>query len=150
MPLPELIAKDILGIRVQRATANLPQTAAAPIFTISGGRVLLRGIVGEVTTAIQNQANNTKLTANPTAAGATDTDICAVVDIANLGVGGLLGITGTFATAMQKGGAVNVNPIGIVLVTGTLDLNCAASNTGQVKWTAYYMPLDSTARMVAA
>ena len=79
------LAGVVLGVRVDRATAALPQTAAAAIFTVTGGRVAIMGILGEVTTAIQNQANNTKLTANPTVG--TSVDLCAVLSIANDEVG---------------------------------------------------------------
>lgn len=139
-----------LGERVDRATATLPQTAAAAIFTVSGGRVLVTQILGEVTTAIQNQADNTKLTATPTTG--TAVDLCAVTDIANLEVGGLLSIAGAAATALVKAlaGAIVAQVTPVVVAAGTIDLSCAASNTGSVKWSIWYMPLDAGATIVAA
>src|SRR5438552_335480 len=88
------------GNRIDRATAALPQTTNAPIFTITVGRVFLRMLIGEVTTVIQAQANNTKLTSVPSAGSSLD--ICAVVDINALEVGGKLVPTGTLATALGK------------------------------------------------
>ena len=38
----------VLGFRVDRATASLPQTTDDALFTISGGRVQITQIVGEV------------------------------------------------------------------------------------------------------
>ena len=35
--------------RIERAAANLPQTGSAALFTVSGGRVYLVGLLGEVT-----------------------------------------------------------------------------------------------------
>ena len=58
--------RAVLGIKVDKAAAALPQTTAAAIFNVTGGKCLITSIVGEVGTIIQNQANNTKLTANPT------------------------------------------------------------------------------------
>jgi hypothetical protein len=145
------ILLDKVGYSVSRATATLPQTTTGALFTIAGGRVVLTGIVGEVTTIIQNQANNTKLVATPTVG--TAVDICAVLDIANKEVGCLFGVTGTFATAMvgaNAGATVFPTATGIVLATGTLRLSCAASNTGSVKWIVTYIPLDVGATMVAA
>lgn len=140
----------VAGIEVPRATAALPQTAQSALFTISGGRVLLLGIVGEVTTVIQTQANNTKLVANPTVG--TDVDICAALSISADEVGCLYGITGLFSDAMVGANAGATvwprNPV--VLPVGSLDLNCAASNTGSVKWNAWYVPLDAGASLVAA
>jgi hypothetical protein len=66
---------------VERQTDTLPQTADEALFRITGGKVRILEIVGEVTTAIQNQANNTKLKFNPAGTGA-DVDLCAVLNIA--------------------------------------------------------------------
>lgn len=137
---------DTLGIQVSRATAALPQTAAAAIFTVTG-RNLLVGIIGEVTTVIQTQTNNTKLTLN----GVVNVDICAVLDITADGVGTIYGITGTFATALIGAGSAAVFPATrVVLEPGTIDLDCAASNTGSVKWDIWYIPLEASATIVAA
>lgn len=133
----------------ERATAALPQTADGALFRITGGKVRIRSIVGEVTTAIQNQANNTKLKFNPSGTG-SDVDLCAVLDIANDAVGTHYTITGTLATAMK--GTTNlwltvpaddVAAPGLVLGPGDIELDCAASNTGSVKWTVVWEPVDS-------
>lgn len=141
---------ELQGIKVSRATDTLPASTTEALFTIAGGRVLLLGIVGEVTTAIQNQACNTKLTANPTTG--TDVDICAVLSIANDEVGCLYGITGLFSDAMvgsnAGAGVWPRNPV--VLPAGTLDLSTAATNTGSVKWDLWYVPLDTSATVTAA
>lgn len=141
------------GLKTERATAALPQTTASALFTVSTGRILLTEIIGEVTTVIQTQANNTKLTFDPTDAGATQ-DLCAVLDITADAVGTMYSITGTPATAMQD--ALNFLPPSklltkaIILKPGSILLDCAASNTGSVKWTACWVPLDSNARLAAA
>lgn len=142
--------KAILGAKLDRDTSTLPQTTTLALFTITGGRVLLTSIVGEVTTAIQNQANNTKLTSTPTTG--TAVDICAVLDIANDEIGCLYGITGLFSDAMvgSNAGATVIPRNPVVLPIGTLHLTCAASNTGNVKWTATYIPLDDEAEMAVA
>lgn len=138
------------GIRVLRPTANLPQTTQHPLFTVAGGRVALTLIVGEVTTVIQTQANNTKLVGNPTVG--TDVDICAVLSITAKEVGALFGITGLFSDALvgANAGATVAPRNAVILNVGTLDLSCAASNTGQVKWLACYQPIDPGATLVAA
>lgn len=139
-----------LGVMVERATANLPQTTAHALFTISGGRIALVQIVGQVTTVIQTQANNTKLIGNPTVG--TDVDLCAVLSITAKEVGTLFGITGVFADALlgANAGALSGQDRRVILNVGTLDLSCAASNTGQVKWTLFYHPIDPGALVVAA
>jgi hypothetical protein len=38
----------------------------------------------------------------------------------------------------------------MVVAAGTIDLDCAASNTGSVKWSIWYVPLDDGAYVEAA
>ena len=138
------------GIRVSRDAATLPQSDSGVLFNVTGGRVIITGIVGEVTTGIQNQANNTKLTANPDTG--TSVDICAVLDIADDEVGTLYGITGTFSDAMvgENAGATVWPTAPVVVAAGSIDLDCAASNSGEVKWSLTYVPLDDGASVSAA
>ena len=149
----EELARVGLGLRVDRATATLPQTTDDALFTISGGRILLTGIIGEVTTVIQTQACNTKLKMNPTATGA-DQDLCAVLDITADAVGEIYTIDGTVGNAMRSDLLIGLNSLlgagGLVLPEGDIELDCAASNTGSVSWSLYYWPWDLGAAVVAA
>lgn len=139
------------GIRVDRATDTLPQTTDEALFTITGGRVLVVGLVGEVTTVIQTQANNTKIKFNPDATGA-DQDLCAVLDITADPVGELYTISGTVGDAMRSdlliGNPYMANPL--LLSEGAIELDCAASNTGSVSWSLLYVPWDADAEVTAA
>jgi hypothetical protein len=139
-----------LGLKVDRATATLPQSTAGTLFTVTGGRIALTSIVGEVTTVIQTQANNTKLQSVPTTG--TTVDLCAVLDITADEVGCLYGITGLFSDAMvgSNAGATVLPRNPIVVPVGAIKLNCAASNTGSVKWSITYIPLDDAASVAAA
>lgn len=127
---------------VYKTTASLPQSTAAPLFTIAGGRIRVVGIYGEVTTVIQTQANNTKLIANPTVGA--DVDLCAVNDITGDAVGTIYSITGTLANAMvaTTSGAVTNQANDVLVAAGTIDLSCAASSTGATKWVLQYIPID--------
>lgn len=141
------------GIAVSRATAALPQSASAAIFNITGGRILVVDIVGEVTTVIQTQTNNTKLLFNPTGAGSS-TDLCATTDITADAVGTLYSITGTPATALQDAlWCITSNKAlarPLILSEGAIELSCSASNTGSVAWDIVYVPLDTGAAVAAA
>lgn len=135
---------------VERLPANLPQSGAGALFTVAGGKVRVLHIVGEVTTVIQTQPNATKLVANPTVGA--DADLCATVEITGDVVGTMYNITGTIANAMiaTTSGRFKAQADEIVVAIGTIDLNCAASNTGQAKWTLQYIPLNDGATVVAA
>lgn len=147
----DLIYRDNkLGIRVDRDTDAIPQAATEALFTVVGGRVAITQIIGEVTTAIQNQANNTKLISNPT--NGTGADLCAVLDIAADEKGTLYGITGISSDALigVNAGALRGQTVDVIVPPGTIDLNCAASNSGAVKWTLFYYPIDVGAYVEAA
>ncbi len=144
-------SKKALGEKVERATAALPQTVAAAIFTVSGGRVWVTSIVGEITTIIGAVANATKLISAPTVGAAVD--ICATVEMNGAAVGLKYGISGTAAGAALLANALAPAQANRVLVSaGTINLSCAGSDggTGRVKWTLHYIPLDDGATVVAA
>jgi len=134
---------------VERATATLPQGVQTAYFTVTG-RVIVTQIVGEVTVVIQTQANATKLIANPTVGA--DVDLCGTNDITADAVGTVYTITGTLADNMvaTTSGAVQAQPEGILVTAGTIDLDCAASNTGETKWTLHYVPLDAGSHVAVA
>ena len=139
-----------LGIRVDKGATTNPQTAAVDLFTITGGRVAMTAIVGEVTTIMGAVGNNTQLRSNPTTG--TTSPICAVLDTANDEVGTLYGITGAVGDAMigDDAGGVSMQDRPVVLPVGSLELYCAANNTGATKWSLWYVPIDDGAYVTAA
>ena len=147
----QAFAASILGIRVDKTTSALPTIATTDnLFTIAGGLVLMRAIVGEITVVIETQANAAKLQALPTPTTAGDTDLCAALDIGAVpcDVGCLLSITGTPGDAMlvvDKGSCETMLPKGVVLQEGHVALHCAATNTGEIKWSMWYIPIDKGA-----
>jgi len=134
-------------IRVSKATATLPQSTTAAKFTVSGGKVLICDIIGEVTTIIQAGANNMKLISNPTVGA--DVDLCATLDIDGDAVGTTYHITGTLADAMvaKTSGAGESQASPIEVSAGTIDISCSASKTGAIKWTLFYIPIDAGAKV---
>ena len=144
------LRKLLLGERVLKASFTLPASASGALYTISGGRVLITSIVGEVTTIVQAQACNLKLISTPTTG--TAVDMCAVVDINAKEAGCLLGITGVPATALVATNAgLTVQMYNYqILPIGTINLNTSATNTGATKWSLTYIPVDDGAAVVAA
>lgn len=144
------LRKLLLGLKVDRATAALPQSTTGHLFTIAGGRVMVPLILGEVTTAIQAQATTAKLTSTPTTG--TAVDVCGTLDLTGKEIGTLLTVTGTFANALvgANAGAASMQDRPFVLPIGFLDLITVASSTGSIKWTVFYIPIDDGASVVAA
>lgn len=140
-----------LGINVSRATSALPATAALNIFTVSGGRIMLVSLVGEVTTIIQAQACTVKVTSTPTTGTAVDLS-AASASISGLEVGGKLTLPAAAATAMVFGnaGGVIARQAQWVIPIGNVSYTTSATNTGSIKWDLTYVPLDIGAQVVAA
>lgn len=136
------------GSRVARATSNLAQTGNLTLFTVTGGRVIVTTLLGEVTTAIQAQANAILIRSIGTA-GSTTTNLHSSWDSNAAALGTLVSIPGVAATAVTTGGSV-VQGNEFILPAGSIQMNAAASNTGQMSWTVLYVPLDDGAAIVAA
>lgn len=141
------------GILVSRATATLPATTSQNIFTISGGRILLLALVGEVTTAIQAQSTTVKVTSTPTTGSAIDMS-AATTDINALEVGGRITLANppAAATALVKtnAGFTDLQGVRTIVPIGTISYTTGATSTGSIKWDLIYVPLDNGAQVVAA
>jgi hypothetical protein len=142
----------ILGTKVDRATSALPATGDLTLFTVSGGRVIITSLVGEVTTVIQAQANAVKVKSVPTTG--TAKDISGTLDINGYEAGALVSLDGTALTTAlsgtNAGGALVTKPGGIIVPIGSVKLNTAATNTGAMKWSITYIPYDDGASVAAA
>src|SRR5687768_13691609 len=138
----------LLGNRVEKATGTLAAATTA-LFNVTGGKVLITSIVGEVTTAI-TVANSYKLQANPTTG--TTSDIVAATDIGTTDTpaGNLLGFTGVKTDSIITGpGRCQTLTSPMVLNTGTIE-HVSGGTDGAITWVLTYVPLDNGAAVVAA
>lgn len=142
----------ILGVKVDRATATIPATTDQTLFTVTGGRIIVTSLIGEVTTIIQAQANAMKLKSVPTTG--TSKDISGTLDINGFEVGALVSLDGTALTTAlngaNAGAALAMRPQGIVVPIGSIKVNTAATNTGAMKWSLTYIPYDDGVSVAAA
>ncbi len=132
--------------QLNRATAVLPATGNQTLFTITGGRVMITSLVGEFTVAASATATNLKLTA--VGPNAQTTDLCANVAVTSSAIGTLFCPT-AIGAAGQVGAAVTQNNE-IVLNAGSIRATTDATNTGSMKWTLNYIPLDDGAAVAVA
>lgn len=140
-----------LGVQVNRTTSSLPASTDLSLFTVTGGRIIVTGLVGEVTTVIQAQANAVKIKSVPTTG--TAKDISGTLDINAYEVGSLVSLDGTALSTALSGtnaGAALFLKAGIVIPIGAIKLNTAATNTGAMKWSLTYVPFDVGATVAAA
>jgi len=142
------VADINLGIHVSRDTDNI--LTGDSLFNIEGGRVLVRQILGEVTTLMETKTINFKLTSDPDTG--TTTDLCGNLDLTAAEVGSLLTISGVVATAMQigKSGSVIGQLFPIPVAAGAIKAVVGATHTGSIKWDIWYVPLDEGAYVEAA
>lgn len=135
------------GVTVSKATGTLA-SATSSLFTVTG-LVLITSIVGRVTTAI-TVANSYKLQANPTTG--TTTDLVAATDIGTTDTpaGSLLGFTGVKTDSITQGpGSVPSIQRPIAVDAGTIE-QVSAGTDGAITWFLTYVPLEPTARVLAA
>ncbi|MDD4986715.1 MAG: hypothetical protein PHQ43_13220 [Dehalococcoidales bacterium] len=138
------------GQNVERATAVIA-LGTTHLFNIVGGRVLMTQIVDEITIVMQGIATTLRLSSDPTLG--TTRNICQDLDVNAYAVNDLLGITGINTDAMlppATGGSIEGQTVPVVLKAGTLDLIAGAANTGSVRWTLKYIPIDAGAVVQAA
>ncbi len=135
--------------RTARAASNLPQTAQTPYFAVSG-RVLIYGVIGTVTTIVQDLDDNARIIANPTVGA--DKDMSVDANIRHAAVGTTLSISGdpTDPLTITVSGFVEYGLIwATLLMAGTIDFKCDANRTGQTEWTVLWEPVDPGATVTA-
>jgi hypothetical protein len=143
-----------LGIKVEKAAAILPATGLQTLFTVSGGRVLVTLLLGEVTTVFDGTVNSLNVVHDPTVGAVGDLNAATVCT--SDAAGTLYTVTGIQAALMgtqKEGGTevpthvVAVAPLTpFVLPAGVTKLQTTATDTtGATKWTICYVPIDAGA-----
>jgi hypothetical protein len=143
-----------MGVKVEEPAAVLPATATAHLFTVSGGRVIVTGLVGQCTTVCSATATTVSVGVTPTTGTASATGLCTATAVTSSEVGTLVslpsGAKGALVVGANAGSGVQVQgPGGYVVQPGTIDITTSATNTGAFKWTLTYIPLDDGASVTA-
>jgi hypothetical protein len=149
-----------VGLSVARATATLPTALASPqnIFTITGGRVILISLIGEVTTAIGAVAQTLIVSSKASVAGSTALALCAAsASVATYAVGTHFTLPAALtdplvqdSTTLSGVPMYDYNDAHILIPAGQITLTSDATNTGSVKWEMLYVPLDENVTVTAA
>lgn len=130
------------------AIKTLPATTTGALFTVTG-LVEIVSIIWIVTTVIQTQACNLKLS---TVSNSATTDICADLNISANTVQSRYSITGTFANALintAKWVPVASQATKVVAQEWTIIATTSATNTGAIRWLVRYKPLQEGSRITA-
>jgi hypothetical protein len=134
-------------IRVSRATDTLPQSAAEEIFRVRGGRILVKALIGEVTTVLgAGTTPDLRINLNPDTG--TTKVIASDVVVASDEVGTLYSVEGDTTALLESssGGVTTAVGNGFVVSPNVgIEVEASESITGSVKWDLYYLPLDPAA-----
>jgi hypothetical protein len=144
-------AAALWGIKVSKSSATVPQSTTQDIFTIAGGRVLVRALVGEVTVEI-GAGTTPDLQVQHDPSVGTTIDVATDVVIASDEVGTLYYVEGdgTALIPISSGYAQAAAGQGFILPAGTLQIATSESTAGATKWDLWYLPLDDGAYVVSA
>lgn len=138
-----------LGIHVSKSAATLPSSTTQDIFTVAGGRVWVRLLVGQVTTLVGSGTTpDLQVQIDPTTG--TTVDVAADVVIADDEVGTLYLVEGDGTALVPiSSGYVPVTQ-GFVLSPGIVQIVTSETTVGATKWDLWYWPLDDGASVVSA
>lgn len=153
---PVIIDQWILASQPTNLLPQAAQSSTGRIFRVYGGRVLARAIIGQVTTVIQSQTTNIKVTSkaldNTPAAIGTAVDLSANVDGNAKEVGSLYVILQSGAAAIWSNAGAGLSTLGngggIILPQGELYVTTGADSSGKMKWDLWYQPIDPGAYVV--
>lgn len=129
-------------------------SGADPLFTITGGPILVKYIFGVVTTVIGGAANGTlqATTVSPAATTALSTTVAIDSDAVGTSYS-FIGATGVLTPVTN--GVVLIDPVTIAqceafVPIGSINFLGSAARTGNIKWYLSYVPLSPNSLVVAA
>jgi hypothetical protein len=138
--------KMILGdTMVSKATGTLAATTV-PLFTITGGLVMITSIVGLVTTSI-TVANSYKLQINPTNGDTADLVAATDIGTTDTTAGTVLSFDGAPASSIVKSGATLSRRL--ILPIGQIE-HVSAGTDGAITWTITWVPYSVDSALVVA
>jgi hypothetical protein len=148
------ILKNSSSVRFIEKSDGAVLNGADPLFTITGGPILVKAIVGIVTTIIGGASNGTlqATTTTPAATTALSTTVAIDNDAAGTSYR-FIGATGVLTPVTN--GAVIIDPVtvgdcGFLVPIGNISFLGTAARTGNIKWYMIYTPLSPNSVVVAA
>ena len=138
--------------KVSRPALALPATTTEQLFRVYGGRILVKLLLGEVTTVIEGTDPVLKVSVSSltdaSALQGTAYDIASTLDLSSDEVGTLYSVEGdgtAIISGNQVSGSVEAFGTGFVMKQGQIYITTGATKTGAIKWDLWYQPLDSGA-----
>lgn len=126
---------------VERSSDNLPQSTTEDLFSVSGGKVLITGLFGKITSTIQ--------AIGQTAVISLGSKAILSFNPSGLSAGILIGGTDVAETDALTGATPGNTPY-IVDDGVTVNFATTQSATGQMEWVLMYVPITPGSKVVAA
>jgi hypothetical protein len=154
-----ILNKDVLtiaaGIKVSKATSLVAQSLTS-LFTITGGRIILVSLVGELTVANDATATTVALghTSSVGVAGSSPVALASAVAITSKEIGTKIGLGQTAGAALVVGTNASTPLVlpprqvigqGVITYTGAV-----GAGTASIKYDLVYVPLDHGTVVTAA
>jgi hypothetical protein len=136
------------GILVKRAAAALPSTTIGSIFTVTGGRVLVVSLTGQVATLLSG-TNSTTIGVTPSGGSSAPAVLSSAGTIPVAAGSPLISNLAGGALAVVVSGGV-IAPTPVLVPAGAITVTTLSTVTGTVSWEVIYVPLDDGASVVAA
>jgi hypothetical protein len=145
------VADITQGIRVDAGALSVAAASTKDIFTVAGGNCIILGLVGESTTGQAAGANAVTWISTPTTGTAVNLS-GGVTSIASLEAGGLVSLTGVFATAtlVTNAGATELPYNPFLVAPGVIGFATAGNTAGSFKFSVWYIPAEDGAYIEAA
>lgn len=128
--------------------------AATPLFTVTGGPILVKKIVGIVTTVLVGTSNGTLQATTTTPAGTTALSTTVAIDNDAAGTSyRFVGATGVLTPVTA--GAKIIDPVTVadcefLVPIGNINFLTSGSLTGVIGWYMSWLPLSPLSRVAAA
>jgi hypothetical protein len=148
------VADINMGLRVVKSASSCAATADVSLFTISGGKVALLGLVGVADGAMEAAATTILIKNTPTGGTVTPLSV-ASASLSGKASGTMLTLPAAVGSALTistgEGAALLSAAPTYVCRPGVIAMTVgAATNTQTVSWTLWYVPLDDGAAVTAA
>ena len=143
------VLRATTGFLVTRPAAALPSTTIGSIFTISGGRVLIKSLSGTVATLLSG-TNSTTVGVTPTWNATSAPAVLSSAGIIPVAAGSpvMSKLDGGALVVVVSGGIIAPTPW--LALPGAVTITTASTVTGTVSWELCYVPYDTGASVVAA
>jgi hypothetical protein len=147
-------ADSYLGLRVDRAAAVLA-AGTNTLFTVTG-RILLTGLLGEIVTTCSGTGSTIQIRHLVTGVTTPTATVLSIASgsIASMAPGRMFTLpaaVGSALTISVGSSAALFNAVRYYLPTGLLqEVTGTGANTGTIKWSLWYVPVDNGAYVEAA